>query len=271
MLYLILASLIWGTTPIVAKLAYAQGISPLALVEVRLVVGALLFAFYLRSFRMEHLLSKELLALALLGLAANFLFYHLAVKHTSAAAAQVLESTSVAFAALFAYLLREERLSQRKLLAITASLAGSALIFYSHASGSNLFGDTLAILAALTWALFTVLASRLLASLREEEVLLLVFTIAALALLPFAAASPVITLNGALIAFAMGAVHTFLAYLLYFRGIARAKAIAASIAFALSPVVAIALSALLLHEMLTPAFYAGAALIIGGILVARAR
>ncbi|WP_456473880.1 DMT family transporter, partial [Candidatus Pyrohabitans sp.] len=191
--------------------------------------------------------------------------------YTSAAAAQVLESTSVAFAALFACLLREERLSQRRLTAILASIAGSALIFYSHASGINLLGDALAILAALTWALFTVLASRLLASLRGEEVLLLTFIIAALVLLPFAAASPMPSLQGGLIAIAMGAAHTFLAYLLYFRGIARAKAIAATLAFALSPVVAIALSALFLQEALTSAFYAGASLILAGIAVSRAR
>lgn len=266
MLYLLLASLIWGTTPIAAKLAYAHGTSPLALVELRLAVGALLFALHLRGFNLK--LSRELLALALFGLAANFLSYHLAVRHTSAAAAQVLESTSVAFAALLAVLLREERLSRRKLCAVALSLTGSGLIFYSHA-GVSLLGDALALLAALTWALFTVLASRLLTSLREEEVLLLTFTIAALALLPFASVSAQVSVEGVGIAVLMGVVHTFLAYLLYFRGIAEARAVAATIAFALSPVVAIALSALLLHEALSAAFYAGAALIIAGIAVVR--
>ncbi|NOZ59624.1 MAG: DMT family transporter [Euryarchaeota archaeon] len=267
MLYLILAALIWGTTPIAAKLAYAQGTSPLALVELRLATGALLFALYLRGFNAK-LLSRELLVLALFGLAANFLFYHLAVKHTSAAAAQVLESTSVAFAALLAALLREEVLSQRKLFAVALSLAGSGLIFYSHA-GVSLLGDALAILAALTWALFTVLASRTLRARSEEEVLLLTFTIAALALLPFASVSAQVSVKGAVIAVLMGVVHTFLAYLLYLRGIAEAKAVAATIAFALSPVVAIALSALLLREALSAAFYAGAALIIAGIALVK--
>ena len=268
MLPLILAALIWGTTPIAAKLAYAQGTSPLMLVEVRLATGALLFALYLRSFRVSRLVSRELLTLAVFGLAANFLTYHLAVRYTSAAAAQVLESTSVAFAALLAFLLREEMPGRRRLLAVMASLAGSALIFYSHA-GISLLGDALALLAALTWALFTVLASRLLAQQREEEVLLSAFGIAALALLPFASVSAAISLSGAVIALAMGVVHTFLAYLLYFRGIAEAKPIAATIAFALSPVVAIALSALVLREALSSAFFAGAALILAGIALVR--
>ena len=269
MLPLILAALIWGTTPIAAKLAYAEGTSPLMLVEVRLATGALLFALYLRSLRVARLLSIELLTLAIFGLAANFLFYHLAVRHTSAAAAQVLESTSVAFAAVLAYFLREEALSGHKLLAAALSVAGSALIFYSHASGINLLGDGLALLAALTWALFTVLASRTLRARSEEEVLLLTFTIAALALLPFASVSAQVSVNGAVIAILMGVVHTFLAYLLYFRGIAEAKAVAATISFALSPVVAIALSALLLHEALSTAFYAGAAMILTSIAMVK--
>ncbi len=275
MIELFLAALIWSTTPILAKIAYSSGINTATLVEIRLLTGALLFYLLLRK-RVKYFIRKvnfiDIFKLSALGLAANFYFYHLGLKYTSASSAQVLESTSPAFVLLLTPFMKVEKADSRKILGVALSLLGTSIIFYTHSGTLKFRGDVLEIFAAISWAFFTVQAGRVLLKIRPEESLFLLFSFSFFLLLPSAVLHGVsLTPVAFTLALIMGFLHTFLAYLLYFRGIARAKPITASLVFTLSPLLTIIFSRAFLGEQPGYIFYAGAFLVLSGIVVALKR
>ncbi len=267
LLSLLLASLIWSTTPVFSKLVYQEGLHPLLLVELRLLIGFLLLLAIGKDPRSAKRSYKEMVKLAVFGLAANYLVYHLSVYYTTASSAQVLEGTAPAFVLVMAALMREEEVSRKKAAGVALTLLGTALIFYSHLQRIFILGDFLGLLAALTWAYFIVQGSRTLKTLEPAEALAFLFGFSALLLLPFALPLRVV-LNARtfFIVAVMGLFNTFAAYILYFRGIKLTAPITAGVVFALNPLVTVYLSKILLGESASAMYYLGVAVTIVGVL-----
>jgi drug/metabolite transporter (DMT)-like permease len=101
-----------------------------------------------------------LLALAGVLLGLHFAAWITSIYHTSVANAAVLVSTGPVFMALFGWLLLNERLSVRTVVAILVAVGGSALLGFgdtassSPAGGDPLLGNALALVAAVLWALY---------------------------------------------------------------------------------------------------------------------
>lgn len=267
LLLLLAASLIWSTTPIFSKLVYKEGLHPLLLVELRLLMGFLLLLAIGKDPRSARGKYIGLVKLALFGLAANYLVYHLSVYYTSASSAQVLEGTAPAFVLIFALLTREEAVDFRKAAGVALTLMGTLLIFYAHLQRIFVAGDLLGVLAALTWAYFIVQGSRTLKKIEPAEALAFLFGLSALLLLPFMLPfRPVLNAKIIFIVVAMGLFHTFAAYMLYFKGIKLTTPITAGLVFALNPLITVYLSKLLLGETAGTAYYLGVLITIAGIL-----
>lgn len=270
LLLLLAASIIWSTTPILAKMAYSQGLSPLWLIEFRLLLG-FLFLLLLRRDGLGDIKSnlRNLSLLAVFGLAANYFFYHQGLAYTTASAAQVLESVAPVFVLFLALAMKEEVISPKKAAGIFLTALGSMVIFYSHSPSPKLvFGDALELLAALTWGYFIVQGSRVLRSSSASASLTFLFGFSSLLLLPLSITTPLILTPKALgIALAMGFVHTFLAYLLYLEGIKRTNPTSAGVVFALSPILTVILEAEFLKVKATLPFYLGAVIAIAGIII----
>jgi DME family drug/metabolite transporter len=269
-LFLLLsASVIWSTTPLLAKVAYSHGLSPFWLIEFRLLLGF----FFLLLLKRENLSSiksnlRNLALLALFGLAANYFFYHLGLAYTTASAAQVLESVAPLFVLFLALAMREEVINPKKAAGVFLTALGSGVIFYSHSPSPRLvFGDALELLAALTWGYFIVQGSRVLRSTTARASLTFLFGFSSLLFLLLSVATPLTLTPSALgIALLMGFLHTFLAYLLYFEGIKKTNPTSAGVIFALSPILTVILEVKFLGAMATPLFYLGAAIAITGIV-----
>lgn len=93
----------------------------------------------------------------LLGL--HFIFWIESLYHTSVASSSVLVTTSPLFLAVLGYVLLDERLPARTVAAIGMAVGGAALIGVSDldaqaAAASSLFGNGLALLAALLVSLY---------------------------------------------------------------------------------------------------------------------
>ena len=94
----------------------------------------------------------------LLGL--HFVTWISSIYYTSVASAAVLVSTGPIFMALFGFLFLGERLSRRVTFAILAAVAGSILLGIADSDshppigGSPMFGNALALLAAVLWAFY---------------------------------------------------------------------------------------------------------------------
>ncbi len=268
-LLLLAASGIWSTTPIFAKVAYAQGMSPMWLIELRLLIVFLLFLM-LRGNRLGEVKSNlgNLALLGVFGLAANYFFYHLGLAYTTASAAQLLESLAPVFVLLLVYAMREEDIGRIKAAGVFITALGSMIILYSHYPFSHLvLGDAMELLAALTWGYFIVQGSRVMHSVTPLSSLTFLFGFSSLLFLPLSLSTPLnMSPNALLIAGTMGFLHTFLAYLLYFQGIKQTNPTSAGVIFALSPVMTMILEGRILGSTSAPIFYLGGAVAIAGVI-----
>ena len=104
-----------------------------------------------RAGRRNILLS----ALSGIFLAIHFALWFESLRHTTVASSTTIVCTEVIWVSLGFWLFLKGRISRRAALAIAVTLFGSALIAFSDsASDSHLFGDILALLAAIAVAVY---------------------------------------------------------------------------------------------------------------------
>ena len=104
---------------------------------------------------------KKLVILSVLSglfLAIHFVLWFESLQHTSVASSTTIVCTEVIWVCLGFCLFLKGKLSVKALLAIGITLLGSVLIALSDSgSGSHLFGDILALLAAIAVAVYTLI------------------------------------------------------------------------------------------------------------------
>ena len=140
-----------------------------------------------REFRKE--LSSVSLKVALLSvcsgicLAIHFVLWFESLKHTSVASSTTIVCTDVIFVCIGYWLFLKGKLTVKALMAIGIMLTGSVLIALSDASsGGGLYGDILALLAAIAIAAYTLIGSRVRAHLSTTAYTFLVYTACAVVL-----------------------------------------------------------------------------------------
>lgn len=91
-------------------------------------------------------------------LAAHFLLWFESLKHTSVASSTVIVCTEVIWVAIGYVFFMKGKMNWRPLIAIGTCLVGSVLIAVSDSDlGNSLYGDLLAVLAAIAVAVYTLL------------------------------------------------------------------------------------------------------------------
>jgi drug/metabolite transporter (DMT)-like permease len=157
---------VWGVNYPAMKVALRE-MHPLAYTGWRFVLAAgLLLAE--ASWRRQPALPPRgqrglALLLALTGVGLYQVFFAWGVAMTSGFAAALLNSTSPLFSALFVVLLGPERWTPLAAVGSLVAYGGVALFLMGgHAAGGeSLAGNVLCLLSAMTWAVYTVAASRL--------------------------------------------------------------------------------------------------------------
>ena len=106
-------------------------------------------------------LPRKLVLLSCLSglfLAIHFVLWFESLRHTSVASSTTIVCTEVIWVCLGFCLVLKGRLSPKAIAAIAVTLAGSGLIAYADSgSGSQLYGDILALLAAIAVAGYTLI------------------------------------------------------------------------------------------------------------------
>jgi drug/metabolite transporter (DMT)-like permease len=109
--------------------------------------------------------AKKLLLSALSGvfLAAHFALWFESLQHTSVASSTTIVCTEVIWVALGYCLFLRGKLSGRAILAIGITLVGSVLIAWSDSGsvGRHLYGDVLALVAAIAVAVYTLIGQHI--------------------------------------------------------------------------------------------------------------
>lgn len=225
----------------------------------------------------REILRKKLPLLALSGscIGFNWILLFEAYRYTSVATATLCYYLAPVFVMLASPLLLKERLSPRKIFCIIASLTGMVFvsgILNAGFSGSSEMKGVLCGIGAAGLYATVMLLNRTLTEVPAYDKTILQLSTAALITFPYV----LITQRGTALEWTplsialllvVGIIHTGIAYALYFNAMGKLPVQTVAIFSYIDPVSAIILSAIFLHESLTPAGIAGAILILGSTLL----
>ncbi len=280
---LALGNALWAGTYTAGKIALGA-LSPVELNAIRFLLAALLLSpVLIRGWRRIPRDPATLGALALavlLGWVLNKIFEYSGLALSTASDVALLIATESLFTALLSWTLLRERVTRAGVAALVVGLAGAYLIVARGllpdlggvgAHGvrplARIVGDLLVVFSLLIEAGYTVRGKAVL-----DRVPPLLFTSATitgslLVWIPAGAAAvavsglPHITLAQGLAIIYMAAVATVAAYYLWFRGLSVLDGSAAAPTLFIQPLLGAAIAIVLLHDTLTWATIAGAALI----------
>ncbi|MBN1243755.1 MAG: DMT family transporter [Spirochaetales bacterium] len=271
---LLFLAAIWGSSFIFMR-HLSPILGPLVLTATRMLAAGTLLAagFALAKVRLDWRRNwPRYLLLGALNTAAPWLLFAWAALHQGGAVSSVVNALTPLWGAVFAALLLGEPIGARKLAGIVLGVAGVALIGFagagSAAKGGGLLPVLACVLATVLYGLFGAWTKRFAADLAPRAITAGSLVSGGLILLPFALAdsgkASVAPPSAWLLALAFSLLCSALAYLIYYRLIARA-----GVAFALSvtlliPVFALLWGLLFLGEGLAPTDLAGAALVLSG-------
>lgn len=273
---LLLLAALWGASFLFMRIA-APEFGPFALVEVRVTIAAVFLGAVLAWRGELGALRAQPGTLALLGLlnsALPFVLLTFATLHVTAGFAGILNATVPLWTALIGWLWLRNAIRPLQWLGLALGLAGVAVLVWGKASlapTAGQLGTTLALAAALvataSYGLSANYTRRFLAAERPLVIAggsqigaALVLLPPAVLTWPSAMPSPLAWVS----AIALGIGCTALAYLLYFRLLARVGAVSASAVTFLIPVFATVWGALFLGEGVTPQMLAGGGVILAG-------
>lgn len=162
---LVLTATIWGVNYSVVKIG-TRLMSPLAFNGVRIPLAASVLLVAMLVTRQRLPARRDLAALVALGAFGNGLYQVLFIEglaRTRAGTAALILAAAPAFVALIGHVGGVERLTRRRMIGITVSLLGIALLVFGARDpaggkgGSTLLGIAITLLACLCWSAYTVL------------------------------------------------------------------------------------------------------------------
>ncbi len=132
-LYVLIATTLWGFSGVVAKHLFNTGVSPLRLVQVRISLSVLILFFTLLIFSRKRLAVSVkdvpyFLVFGVIGLAGSQFSYYFTVSKIQVGPAVLIQYLYAAWVTLYAYLFRDEPLSQRTVLALFLAVSGCYLV-----------------------------------------------------------------------------------------------------------------------------------------------
>jgi len=286
---LVLVQVFFGLHYLAAKVLL-EFIPPRAWAVVRVVPAALLLLVAVRALgRRLPTARGDLLRLAvfsIFGVVINQVCFVEGLSRTTPAHSSIIMTSIPVGALLFGVVLGRESLSAWKVLSLMVSFAGVMIVILSGRGGAGLeafsgiggartvVGDLLTLVNALSYSFFLVISKRLLTRIDPLGATAVLLTFGSLGillvggpeLLSFSPATVPPRIWG--LAVYIVVFPTALAYLLMYWALARAGSYLVALSIYLQPLIATALSAVLLGERIGPGVVAGGALIFLGVYLA---
>lgn len=275
----------WGTNFLWIKIALAA-LTPVQLTAARLGLGALVLLVILvvrgLSLPRGWRVWAHLTVAAVLANFAPYLLFAVGEQHVDSSLAGILNATTPLWTILIAVSVgAEQQPTARRTTGIGIGLAGAVVIMQPWQAGfrADLYGALACLSAAASYGLSYVymarhLTNRGLTPLQLAAAQLIAATVVAAAALPLDAAHPTgpTGLVDSMIAVtALGLVGTGLAYLLNYSLLASSGPTGASVVTYLLPLVAVISGILVLDESVHAVQFAGGAMILLGVILARDR
>lgn len=261
---------IWGASFLFMRVA-APEFGAMALVELRLAFGAaVLLPFLWRArARFPARLWPKLAVIGAINSAVPFLLFAWAAQQAPAGVGAIANAMTVLFAALVGLLFFGERMSARQIMAVLIGFAGVVVLASSRIEGVSIGWAVIAgASASFLYGLGVHLVRRHLSGLPAAALAAATLGTSALLLLPFAiaywpaGAIPVEAWGSAAL---LGVLCTGIAYVAYYRLVARIGANRTAVVTYLVPLFGVAWAWLLLDEALTIPMAIAGLLILGSV------
>ncbi|UCD96292.1 MAG: EamA family transporter [Candidatus Bathyarchaeota archaeon] len=256
------ASILWGTMGILAKLAFAEGIEPLALIALRLLVssttlGVVLSLFNRKAFQIQRVDVLWFLGFGAFAIAFQRVSYFYSVDLTTPAVAAILFFTYPVFVVIFSMIFLSEKASASTFLAAVLTLFGASLAVRAYDLGSlrtSFGGIAFGLGSSLLFVVYVLMTKKLRRTYSHYTSTFFGDVVGALLMSPIIILS-IPNLNGfsldlwiLIISIAWG--PSLLAYLLYSYAMKQCDAVKGSIIGVVEPISATLFSTFLLMEKL---------------------
>ena len=276
-------AVIWALNFSVVKASLSE-IDPYSFNSIRFLLAAgLIWLIILWKKAWFSIPRKDWVPLILIGLIGNLLYQWLfivGINLTLSANAAVMLGTIPIWIAIFSHFFTDEKMNLMKLIGVILAFAGVAAIV---AGGENplsfvsdtFTGDVIIVLAAITWAVYTIRSKRFLQNYTPLQFSGVMTTVGAVFLTGLMFISPGTTEWSAVSLPAYGgmvysgALSIGLAYLIWNNGIVEVGPVKTSVYQNLVPVLGLIFGIVLLNESLMPIQYAGSAVVVLGIVITR--
>ncbi len=262
----------FGALAILAKVAYASGAEPVAVLCARFGIAAVCMVALMVARGERFPTGRVLAVLALLGgvgYVGQSLSFFTAARLVPASLASLLLYVYPAIVAVLAAVFLRQRLAGVRLLALLLALAGCALTV-GRADGGQPLGIALALVSASFYACYIIVGSRVTphaGAIPSSTVVIcsaaLVYGLLALARRPDFPGDAA----GWVAVVSLAMLSTVVAIVTFFAGLERVGPADASTISALEPLVTVALATAVLGESVTIAQLAGGALILTAVVV----
>jgi drug/metabolite transporter (DMT)-like permease len=273
---LLMLGAIWGASFMFMRIA-AKDFGAFALVEIRLVLGALILLPFLWRDRARFTRSVWLRAAAIgaINSAVPFALFAWAAQRAPAGIGAISNATAAMFTALVAFALYGERIRARQAIGLIVGFTGVVVLASGKVEGDSVWQAALAgTFAALLYGFGGNFLRRYLGTLPPAATAAATLSCASVLLAPLAIASwpqahpPLVSWMSAV---ALGVLCTGLAYLLYYRLIYRIGAPRASTVTYLIPLFGVMWAWLLLDEPITMTMAIACTMILGGVALGQQR
>ena len=188
-------AMLWGVLPIALKIAL-KSVDPYTVTWYRFASSGLILGIVLGmtgglpAIRKFDRQTWMLLAIAFVGLTGNYVLYIVALVHTSPTITQTVAQLGPMILLLGGLVVFKEKFSGLQWLGFAVLITGLVLFFHdrllelSHLTGDLGIGVLFLTVAAFIWAAYGLAQKRLLKALGPQQILLILYIAAALALIP---------------------------------------------------------------------------------------
>ncbi|NMP23956.1 DMT family transporter [Sulfobacillus harzensis] len=276
-IWMALAASIWGGMYVVSKIVLAT-VQPLMLLWLRYIVGLAALVLVLlvtrQPWRMRWRDALWVAAIGIVGYVISIWAQFLGTKLSSAQLGAMITSATPAFMVVFGRLLLGEKITVRRGISVVIATLGVLLIVGVGGVGRNYqAGGLILLLAALAWALMSVLVKRVPGRFPPLLVTTYAILIATIVVTPLSLRqwqglsvllSHPILWGGVLY---LGIISTAGAFFLWNQGLKMVDASSGGLYFFFQPLVGTFLGWLVLGEQVSWTFWVGAAFIVLGVLL----
>ena len=272
------AAILFGVSPILAKVAYAYGVTPLTLLALRATIGALLVWLGMlatrRVARLPRTLFVRLLALGLTIVPFQVFSYFYALSLLPASTASVIANSAPVHVAWMGWVFLGESLQAADVAILVGIVGGAVLVAGQTPHTDRPLGLAVLAIATLASAFYLIAQRRLVRDVAPLAVLSVILPASAAAYVGVGVASGQIHLAmppPAWLATAGGAIVGSVASLLVLIALQVTPATRAAMLGMLEPVVTVVLSVVLLGDLMTWLRALGIAVVISGIALLHLR